>query len=57
MSKAEATARRTRTSANEVDCCFNALKGSRAVGTRYDVRAYVFRGTVTLAAIRLWFPC
>lgn len=32
----------------------NALKGSRAVATRYDKRAYVFHGTVTLAAMRLW---
>jgi hypothetical protein len=34
--------------------CFNALKGSRAVSTRYDKRAYVFHGPVILAAIRLW---
>lgn len=39
---------------NEVERCFSALKGSRAVATRYDKRAYVFHGTVTLAAIRLW---
>ncbi|MFB7460980.1 IS5 family transposase [Streptomyces sp. NPDC056188] len=39
---------------NEVERCFNVLKGSRAVATRYDKRAYVFHGTVTLAAIRLW---
>ncbi len=32
----------------------NALKGFRAVATRFDKRAYVFQGTVTLAAIRLW---
>ncbi|GAX50987.1 IS5 family transposase [Streptomyces olivochromogenes] len=32
----------------------NALKGSRAVATRYDKRAYVFHGTVALAAMRLW---
>jgi transposase len=32
----------------------NPLKGSRAVATRYDKRAFVFHGTVTLAAIRLW---
>ncbi|MDI2131360.1 IS5/IS1182 family transposase, partial [Yinghuangia seranimata] len=30
------------------------LKAFRAVATRYDQRAYVFHGTVTLAAIRLW---
>ena len=26
----------------------------RAIATRYDERAYVFHGTVTVAAIRLW---
>lgn len=31
----------------------NALKGSRAVATRYDKGAYGFHGTLTLAAIRL----
>lgn len=30
------------------------FKGCRAVATRYEKRAYVFHGTVTLAAIRLW---
>jgi transposase len=30
-----------------------ALKNSRAVATRFDKRAYVFHGTVTLASIRL----
>ncbi|MER7000682.1 IS5 family transposase [Streptomyces sp. NPDC000410] len=39
---------------NEVERTINALKGFRAVATRYDKRAYVFHGTVTLAAIRLW---
>jgi transposase len=39
---------------NEVERTINALKGSRAVATRYDKRAYVFHGTVTLAAMRLW---
>ncbi len=29
-------------------------KHSRAVATRYDKRAYIFHGTVTIAAIRLW---
>ena len=32
----------------------NALKGFRAVATRFDRRAYLFHGTVTAAAIRLW---
>ena len=39
---------------NEVERAVNALKGSRAVAIRYDKRAYVFSGTVALAAIRLW---
>ncbi|GGP81778.1 hypothetical protein GCM10010278_70500 [Streptomyces melanogenes] len=39
---------------NEVERTVNALKGFRSVATRYDKRAYVFHGTVTLAAIRLW---
>jgi transposase len=39
---------------NEVERTINALKNSRAVATRYDKRAYIFHGTVTLASIRLW---
>ncbi|MEU6161920.1 IS5 family transposase [Streptomyces sp. NPDC047130] len=39
---------------NEVERTINRLKNSRAVATRYDKRAYVFHGTVTLASIRLW---
>ncbi|WP_282698390.1 IS5 family transposase [Streptomyces sp. CC208A] len=39
---------------NEVERTINLLKGFRAVATRYDKRAYVFHGTVTVAAIRLW---
>ncbi|QTD95959.1 Transposase DDE domain protein [Streptomyces cyanogenus] len=39
---------------NEVERMINRLKGFRAVATRYDKRAYVFHGTVTVAAIRLW---
>ncbi|MFB7788558.1 IS5 family transposase [Streptomyces vinaceus] len=39
---------------NEVERTINRLKSSRAVATRYDKRAYVFHGTVTTAAIRLW---
>ncbi|MGW5306283.1 IS5 family transposase [Streptomyces griseoluteus] len=38
---------------NEVERTINALKNFRAVATRYD-KAYVFHGTVTVAAIRLW---
>ncbi|MER6376285.1 IS5 family transposase [Streptomyces mirabilis] len=39
---------------NEVERTINALKGFRAVATRFDKRAYVFHGTVTVTAIRLW---
>ncbi|MFD4416052.1 IS5 family transposase [Streptomyces sp. NPDC058476] len=39
---------------NEVERTINRLKNARAVATRYDKRAYVFQGTVTVAAIRLW---
>ncbi|MGV9253622.1 IS5 family transposase [Streptomyces sp. NPDC003697] len=39
---------------NEVERTINAVKNFRAVATRYDKRAYVFHGTVTVAAIRLW---
>ncbi|MCO6748727.1 IS5 family transposase [Streptomyces sp. A10(2020)] len=39
---------------NEVERTINRLKNSLAVATRYDKRAYVFHGTVTAAAIRLW---
>ncbi|MGW6361546.1 IS5 family transposase [Streptomyces sp. NPDC055092] len=39
---------------NEVERTINALENFRAVATRYDKRAYVFHGTVTLAMIRLW---
>jgi hypothetical protein len=36
-----------------VERTINALRGFRAVGTRFDKRAYVVHGTVTVAAIRL----
>jgi transposase len=39
---------------NEVERTIDALKNFRAVTTRFDKRAYVFHGTVTLASIRLW---
>ena len=39
---------------NEIERTINRLKNYRAVATRYDKRAYVFHGTVTAAAIRLW---
>jgi transposase len=39
---------------NEAERAVNGLKGFRAVATRYDKRSYVFHGTVTVAAVRLW---
>lgn len=39
---------------NEVERTIDRLKSFRAVATRHDKRAYVFHGTVTVAAIRLW---
>ncbi len=39
---------------NEVERTISALTHFRAVAARFDKRAYVFRGTVTVAAIRLW---
>lgn len=39
---------------NEVERTINRLKNFRAIATRFDKRAYVFHGTVTVAAIRLW---
>ena len=36
---------------SEVERTINRLKNFRAVATRYDKRAYVFHGTVTVAAI------
>ena len=32
----------------------NKLRGTRAVATRYDKRDYMYRGTFTVAAIRIW---
>ncbi|MFK0238021.1 IS5 family transposase [Streptomyces vinaceus] len=39
---------------NEVERTINGLKNFRAVATRYDKRAYIFHGTVTVASTRLW---
>ena len=39
---------------NEVERTINTLKNFRAVATRCDKRVYVFQGTVTVSAIRLW---
>ena len=39
---------------NVVERAINKLKQYRAVATRYDKRDFVFRGTVDVAAIRIW---
>ncbi|MFD6825053.1 IS5 family transposase [Streptomyces sp. NPDC060085] len=39
---------------NTVERAINRLKGFRAVATRYKKRAYVYLGTVTLAALLIW---
>lgn len=39
---------------NTVERAVNKLRGTRAVATRYDKRDYVYRGTVHVAAIRIW---
>jgi transposase len=39
---------------NTVERAINELKGFRAVATRYEKRAYIYLGTVTLAALIIW---
>jgi transposase len=39
---------------NTVERAVNKLRETRAVATRYDKRDYVYRGTVTVSAIRIW---
>jgi transposase len=39
---------------NVVERTINRLKQNRAVATRYDKRDFVWRGTVDVAAIRIW---
>jgi len=39
---------------NTVERAINKIKNYRAVATRYDKRAYVHLGTVTLAATLIW---
>ncbi len=39
---------------NTVERAINRLKGFRAVATRYEKRAYIYLGTVTLAALVIW---
>ncbi len=39
---------------NTVERAFARLRQHRAVATRYDKRDFVYRGTVDVAAIRIW---
>ena len=39
---------------NTVERTINRLRQNRAVATRYDKRDFVWRGTVDVAAIRIW---
>ncbi|WP_442813742.1 IS5 family transposase [Streptomyces sp. NBC_01558] len=39
---------------NTVERAINRLKGFRSVATRYEKRAYIYLGTVTLAALLIW---
>ena len=39
---------------NTVERAINKLRQNRAVATRYDKRDFVWRGTVDVAAIRIW---
>jgi transposase len=39
---------------NTVERAFNRLRQHRAVATRYDKRDFAYRGTVDVAAIRIW---
>jgi transposase len=32
----------------------NKLRATRAVATRYDKRDFIYRGTIDVAAIRIW---
>ena len=39
---------------NVVERAINKLRNTRAVATRYDKRDFVYRGTIDVAAIRIW---
>jgi transposase len=41
---------------NRIERCFNKLKNSRRLATRYDKTAASYLGFVHIAAIRLWTP-
>jgi transposase len=40
---------------NTVERAFGKLRQNRAVATRFDKRDFVWRGTVDVASIRIWF--
>jgi transposase len=39
---------------NTVERTINKLRSTRAVATRYDKRDFIYRGTIDVAAIRIW---
>ena len=39
---------------NVVERAVNKLRNTRAVATRYDKRDFIYRGTIDVAAIRIW---
>ncbi len=39
---------------NRIERCFNKLKNSRRLATRYDKTAASYQGFVHIAAIRIW---
>lgn len=39
---------------NRIERCFNTLRGSRRLATRYDKTADSYLGFIHLASIRLW---
>jgi hypothetical protein len=39
---------------NTVERAVNKLRAHNAVATRYDKRDYIYRGTITVAAILIW---
>lgn len=39
---------------NTVERAVNKLRSCRAVGTRYDKRDYIYRGTIAVTSIRIW---
>ncbi len=39
---------------NTVERAVNKLRNCRAVGTRYDKRDYIYRGTIAITSIRIW---